>query len=393
MGTRMTGMVFPFQGDIKEVKAIIYKWMQHEVEIIDSYTNIRIHEIGGNFIFVDNVDIFYSAYNDPELWQELLEDLPSNDWVIFFECIDNCDGYSYLIYKNNIEVRRVLQEEDEDLYFDGEIQDFEKEWLDFSTYYQREYLEQGKLKTEIITGHDFSSETVKDTESYFKYYHIISKNQSMYHTALARILLVELFESYLGFDIIDCDYEIKQSLKIDYKKIPVYERILKRAQKGDVIAQNELGKMFEHGHGIHQDYVTARYWYQQAADQEDEWGQLNLGLIYKIGKGVEKDFEQAVEWISKSVSQANADAQTVLGEMYEQGEGVEQNFDKAVNLYRKAAKQRNAIAPYKLGLMYEYGHGFAVDIRMAMRWYYQAASNFNQNAEKRLEELKQKLID
>jgi len=25
MGTRMTGMVFPFQGDIKEVKAIIYK--------------------------------------------------------------------------------------------------------------------------------------------------------------------------------------------------------------------------------------------------------------------------------------------------------------------------------------------------------------------------------
>lgn len=42
MGTRMTGMVFPFQGDIKEVKAIVYKWMQHEVEIIDSYTNIRI---------------------------------------------------------------------------------------------------------------------------------------------------------------------------------------------------------------------------------------------------------------------------------------------------------------------------------------------------------------
>ena len=54
MGTRMTGMVFPFQGDIKEVKAIIYKWMQHEIEIIDSYTNIRIQSIDGNFILVDN---------------------------------------------------------------------------------------------------------------------------------------------------------------------------------------------------------------------------------------------------------------------------------------------------------------------------------------------------
>lgn len=384
MGTRMTGMVFPFQGDIKEVKAIIYKWMQHEVEIIDSYTNIRIHEIGGNFIFVDNVDIFYSAYNDPELWQELLEDLPSNDWVIFFECVDNCDGYSYLIYKNNMEVRRVLQEEDEDLYFEGEIQDFEKEWLNFSIYYEREYLEKGKLKREKIIDYDSSSDF---TEDYFKYYHIASKNQSMYHTALARRLLVELFESYLGFDVIDCDYKIKQSLTIDYKKIPAYDRILKCAQSGDVLAQNELGKMYENGEGLIQDYALAQYWYQQAADKKDQFGQLNLGLLYLDGKGVQKDYLQALFWINKSVAQGNADAQTVLGEMYEKGKGVEQSFTEASNLYRKAAKQRNAVAPYKLGLMYEYGNGFDIDLKIAKRWYYQAASNFNEDAQKRLNEL------
>lgn len=387
MGTRMTGMVFPFQGDIKEVKAIIYKWMQHEIEIIDSYTNIRIQSIDGNFILVDNADIFYSAYNNPELWQELLEDLPSKDWVIFFECVDHCDGYSYLIYKNNIEVRRVLQEEDEDVYFEGEIQDFEKEWLNFSIYYEREYLENGKLKTEKITDYDFSSEFTEDTESYFKHYHIASKNQSMYHTALARRLLVELFESYLGFDIIDCDYEIKQSLKIDYKKIPVYERILKRAQKGDAIAQNELGKMYENGDGLVQDYALAQYWYQQAADMEDQFGQLNLGLLYLGAKGVQKNDLQALLWINKSVAQGNADAQTVLGEMYEKGEGVEQSFTEASNLYRKAAKQRNAVAPYRLGLMYEYGNGFDIDLKVAKRWYYQAAGNFNEDAQKRLDEL------
>lgn len=97
----------------------------------------------------------------------------------FFECVDNCDGYSYLIYKNNIEIRRVLQEEDEDVYFEGEIQGFEKEWLNFSIYYEREYSENGKLKTEKITDYDFSPECTEDTESYFKHYHIASKNQSV----------------------------------------------------------------------------------------------------------------------------------------------------------------------------------------------------------------------
>ena len=283
-----------------------------------------------------------------------------------------------------MEVRRVSQEEDEDLYFEGEIQDFEKEWFNFSIYYEREYLEKGKLKREKIIDYDSSFDF---TEDYFKYYHIASKNQSMYHTALARRLLVELFESYLGFDVIDCDYKIKQSLMIDYKKIPAYDRILKCAQSGDVLAQNELGKMYENGEGVIQDYALAQYWYQQAADKKDQFGQLNLGLLYLGGKGVQKDYLQALFWINKSVAQGNADAQTVLGEMYEKGKGVEQSFMEASNLYRKAAKQRNAVAPYKLGLMYEYGNGFDIDLKIAKRWYYQAASNFNEDAQKRLNEL------
>lgn len=95
-----------------------------------------------------------------------------------------------------------------------------------------------------------------------------------------------------------------------------------------------------------------------------------------------------MQWISKAATNGNADALTVLGEMYELGEGVEQSFAEAAILYRKAAKQRHAVAPYKLGLMYEHGYGFAADIKMAMRWYYQAASHFNEDAQKRLDELR-----
>ncbi|MBJ9901929.1 sel1 repeat family protein [Acinetobacter bereziniae] len=388
MGTRMTGMVFPFQGDIQEIKTMIYTWMQHEVEIIESYTTIRIELIHDNFVIIDNIDIFYSAYNHPELWQELVVDLPFNDWIIFFECVDSCDSYSYLIYKNNHEVRRMLQEEDEDLYFEGEVQDFEKVWLDFSIYYEHEYVENGKIKKEKITDPKFSLEHIEDHENYFKYYHITLKNQTMYHTRLARVLMVEMFEHFLGFDIIDGDCKVKQSLKIDYNTIPAYDRILKRAEKNDVPAQNELGMMYEQGHGVEQDIEKARYWYQKTANQNDHCGQLHLGLLFKAGKGVEKDLEEALQWISKAATNGNADALTVLGEMYELGEGVEQSFAEAAILYRKAAKQRHAVAPYKLGLMYEYGYGFAADIKMAMRWYYQAASHFNEDAQKRLDELR-----
>ena len=37
--------------------------------------------------------------------------------------------------------------------------------------------------------------------------------------------------------------------------------------------------------------------------------------------------------------------------------------------------------------MYEYGNGFDIDLKIAKRWYYQAASNFNEDAQKRLNEL------
>lgn len=51
MGTRMSGMVFPFKSDKEEIKAIIYKWMQHEVTVIDTYTNIHVKFLENDVVF------------------------------------------------------------------------------------------------------------------------------------------------------------------------------------------------------------------------------------------------------------------------------------------------------------------------------------------------------
>ena len=43
MGTRMTGMVFPFNGSKEDIQGIIYKWMQHEAILLDRYKEIHVN--------------------------------------------------------------------------------------------------------------------------------------------------------------------------------------------------------------------------------------------------------------------------------------------------------------------------------------------------------------
>ncbi|MES5773809.1 sel1 repeat family protein, partial [Acinetobacter baumannii] len=67
-----------------------------------------------------------------------------------FECIYSWDQYIYLIYKNNIEIRRVIQIQESDLYQEGEPLFFEKEWLDFTAYYEKENYKNGQIEIEKI---------------------------------------------------------------------------------------------------------------------------------------------------------------------------------------------------------------------------------------------------
>ena len=390
MGTRYTGMIFQYQDDKKKLKEIIYKWMKHETDIIQNETNIYVEFLDKNIVFIQNSDIFYSAYNDPELWEELVLDLPIRDWVIFFECVDNCESYSYIIYHNGVEIRKIYQNEEEPFEQHGEIQGFEKLWLDYSVYFEREYFENGEAKTEYITDPEFSLEDIieDDNETYYMYYRITANNETFYHTNLVRILLSKLLKHYIGINLIDDSFQVKEQFKIDYLKIPKYEKLLKQAKASHIPAQIELGNMFRDGYGVKKDEPQALQYYQQVAEQENDEGQFLLGLCYLNGIGTPIDSIKALFWIEKSSAQGNVNATTQLGIMYETGNGIEQNFAEAIKLYRKAGKQKDTLAPYRLGLLYEHGLGDEVDLAIAKRWYYQAAAYCNTNAQARLDALK-----
>jgi uncharacterized protein len=75
-----------------------------------------------------------------------------------------------------------------------------------------------------------------------------------------------------------------------------------RAAKGDPDAQFTLAKNYEAGRGgLQKDYGQAKYWYQQAADQNDPFAQASLALLYRFGKGVAQDYVQSYMWFQLAV--------------------------------------------------------------------------------------------
>jgi TPR repeat protein len=78
----------------------------------------------------------------------------------------------------------------------------------------------------------------------------------------------------------------------------------KRAAEGDQPdVEAELGRHYESGDGVEQDYIQAAYWFRKAAEHVPNLGgagqgRNNLGNLYVEGHGVPKDYVQAYMWLS-----------------------------------------------------------------------------------------------
>jgi len=87
----------------------------------------------------------------------------------------------------------------------------------------------------------------------------------------------------------------------------------KSADGGDSDAQAELGRQYETGDGVEQDFAQAAYWYRRAAEHVPDLrgagqGRNNLGLLYLSGRGVPRDNLQACMWFILADAKQNIDA-------------------------------------------------------------------------------------
>ena len=91
-----------------------------------------------------------------------------------------------------------------------------------------------------------------------------------------------------------------------------------------------------------------------------------LGRAYETGGGVKQDYAEAVRWYRKGVEAGNVAVINSLGWMYLEGRGVAEDETEAARWVRKAAESGHTAAMTDLGWMYEKGRGVASDVVEAM---------------------------
>jgi TPR repeat protein len=97
-------------------------------------------------------------------------------------------------------------------------------------------------------------------------------------------------------------YEHGFKAAVDLPKAMEWYRI--SAEAGYVIAQTSLGELYESAPGL-VNLDEASRWYRAAADT---WGpaMCDLGRLYEAGKGVPQDYTDAAGWYRRAVDKAGA---------------------------------------------------------------------------------------
>jgi uncharacterized protein len=84
------------------------------------------------------------------------------------------------------------------------------------------------------------------------------------------------------------------------------------ADKGDASAQYCVGRLYEDGVGVPQNYAEAAKWYWAAAAQNYTLAEVKLARMYLDGRGVPKSEAKAVRLYCRAADSGNTDAQEYL---------------------------------------------------------------------------------
>ena len=129
------------------------------------------------------------------------------------------------------------------------------------------------------------------------------------------------------------------------------------ADSGEAEAQNNLGFLYQHGHGAKQSYTKAIRFYEMASDQGLPEATHNLGMLYFQGYGVPQNYDQAKRFFMKAAEKKLAASEYMLGLIYYQGHGLMQNYPRAKTYFIRAAKNGNVMGQFMLSFMLQVGEG------------------------------------
>ena len=151
------------------------------------------------------------------------------------------------------------------------------------------------------------------------------------HTAKVGISYLRLGEQVTGEVPVQC-----KSAFYYPEEDAFFKARMALAEKGDPVAQYDVGTCFEKAKGTKVDMAAAQMWFMKSGEQGNVDAAFSVGLGYTLGSGVEKDPVLAVTWYKKAAYGGHAFAQQVLANQYTTGNGIEKDLAEAYALYSLA---------------------------------------------------------
>jgi|GEM_PF-1899194 len=153
----------------------------------------------------------------------------------------------------------------------------------------------------------------------------------------------------------------------------MFKTFEKKAQEGDVHAQNVLGFFYARGDGVDQNFEEAVKWWEISANQGCVAALHTLGSAYFQGAVVEQDYTEARYWLEQAAEKGDMPAQNAVGFTYHYGKGVDQNYDQARLWYILAASNGYKEALYNLGVLCKDERGGFLDSQQIIHWWEDSA--------------------
>ena len=158
------------------------------------------------------------------------------------------------------------------------------------------------------------------------------------------------------------------------------ERLRAQAEDGKPYARLLLGRLYRDGPLLTPDWVEARYWFEQAA-QELPDAQYALGKLLLTDDVEVHDREQGIRWLTQAAEDGHDYAAYCLGkELLKIG-----NTAEALPWLTMSAEVDNPYAEYLLGKLYWEGEDIPQDMEQAFYWLTQAAEQGHTYAQLLLE--------
>ncbi|RHZ70809.1 hypothetical protein Glove_267g6 [Diversispora epigaea] len=216
--------------------------------------------------------------------------------------------------------------------------------------------------------------TVADYQMAFKFFNLGS-NQIIDTSSSNSSLLRKLYNINKEISTISLANMHFDGLGVEVNTKKAFQIFHKLANKGSLMALNNLGYCYNNGSGVEKNEEKAFKLYLKSAEKGFILAQFNVGWCYGNGIGITKDEAKGFQWVMKSARAGNINAMCNVGHRYDNGIGVCKDEKEAFNWYLKAAEKEHHAAQYNLGWCYKDGDGINRDYKKAFEWFKKAAEN------------------